>query len=57
MPIETTVAYVWAIFMTLVTIVLSYFGIVVARRQDLESHRSAEESSTSASSADVPSAS
>lgn len=34
-PIETIVAYVWAAFMTLVTVVLSYYGFVVAERQEL----------------------
>ena len=35
MLIETTVAYVWAAFMTIVTLVLCYYGFVVAGRQDL----------------------
>lgn len=35
MPIETTVAYVWAVFMSLVTLVLCYYGFVVAERQEL----------------------
>mgnify|MGYP007065694224 CR=1 FL=1 len=41
--IDAIVAVVWAAFLTLTTVVLTYFGFVVSGRQDLESHQIAEE--------------
>ena len=41
--IDAIVAVVWAAFLTLTTVVLTYFGFVVSGRQDLESHKIAEE--------------
>ena len=41
--IDAIVALIWAAFLTLITIVLTYFGFVVARRQDLESNPAGED--------------
>ena len=55
--IDALAAVIWAAYLTLMLVVLSYFGFVVGGRQDLESNRSTEESARSAPSADVQSTS
>lgn len=52
-PIEAIVALIWAVFLTLILVVLSYLGFVVGGRQDLESHRTPEGSTRAASSTDA----
>jgi len=55
--IDALAAVIWAAYLTLMLVVLSYFGFVVGGRQDLESNRSTGESTRSAPSADVQSTS
>ena len=55
--IDALAAVIWAAYLTLMLVVLSYFGFVVGGRQDLESNRSTEEPARSAPSADVQSTS
>lgn len=45
-PIDAIVAIVWAVFLVLITLVLSYFGFVVARRQDREVEPATEDAAT-----------
>ena len=54
MPIDAIAAVIWAVFLSLVTVVLAYFGFVVADRQelavDLQAEDAAEPRSPDASS-------
>ena len=44
--IDALAAVIWAAYLTVMFVVLSYFGFVVGGRQDLASHRTTEESTT-----------
>ena len=56
LPIDAVVAVIWAIFLSTVTLVLAYFGFVVAEGQELAIDPRVEDA-TEPTASDAPSAS
>ena len=48
LPIDAVVAVIWATFLSIVTLVLAYYGFVVADRQELAIERSVEDATETA---------